>query len=131
MFLLFSNLEIDAEELEIAFEIALEFANEYLATNPTTVLTLKDVVILRIYTYEMMVGKPAYAAMNAALRSRGAERIARLARFKKYIWMLLRADSLENRGAQERRNFRQKNCYIQKIRGGISMGTKISEQRKP
>ena len=63
-----------------------------MATNPTTsVLTQTDIVVLRIYTYEMMVGKHVYATLNEALRSRGAERVAHLAPFKKYLWMLLKA----------------------------------------
>ena len=85
------HLEIDAEELEIAFEISIEFANEYLATNPTTVLTQAYLVVLRIYTYEMTVGKQVYAVLNETLRFRGAQRLAQLAPFKKYLWMLLKA----------------------------------------
>ena len=62
-----------------------------MATNPASVLTQTDIVVLRIYTYEMMVGKHVYATLNETLRSRGAERVAQLAPFKKYLWMLLKA----------------------------------------
>ena len=54
-------------------------------------LTQTDLVILRIYTYEMMVGKHVYSVLNETLRSRGAQRISQLAPFKKYLWMLLKA----------------------------------------
>ena len=87
------NTILDTEELQIAMDISLDFAANFLRFNSPTTLNSSEIASFHFYTYQVAVGEQPYALLNRVLRGRGAQRLTDLAPFKKYVFLLLKACS--------------------------------------
>ena len=87
------NTILDTEELRISLDISMDFAANFIRFNPPTTMISSEIAAFHFYTYQVSVGEQPYALLNRILRGRGAQRLAELAPFKKYVWLLLKACS--------------------------------------